>query len=433
MSPFIISLIGLVIFLILMSQGMPIAFSFALVGMVGIIFVRSLGTGLSQAGDMPFTWATNGTLLAIPLFVLMGQFAFESGISSELFSTAYKWAGRLPGGLAVATTLACTGFAACCGVSVAAAATMGSVAYPEMKKFRYSPRLASGCIAAGASLSCLIPPSAAFIVYGVFTQTSIGKLFIAGIIPGVLLAILYIAIILVMCKQDPELGPQGPIFTFKEKIAATRGVLGMLILFLIVIGGMFAGIFTPSEAGAMGALGAFIIYLIKRRFKFSGIKSALRDSMITTSFILTITIGAMIFNNFLALGGFTETFKTWLGALSVSKHLIMFCILIIYIPLGMFMDGLAMLLLTLPIVFPVVSSLGFDPIWFGIVITLLVETALITPPVGLNSFVVHGITKVPLGDVFRGILPFFGMQLIWIAMLYIFPQITLFLPGIMKQ
>jgi tripartite ATP-independent transporter DctM subunit len=296
-----------------------------------------------------------------------------------------------------------------------------------MKSFNYHPRLATGCIAAGGSLSCLIPPSAAFIVYGVLTETSIGKLFIAGIVPGLMLAGMYMFIIYFMCRRNPTLGPPGPTFSFREKMASLKGIVSMLILFIIVMGGLFIGVFTPSEAGAMGAFGAFVIMVIRRRLTISALIMALKDAIITTSFVLTITIGAMIFSNFLALGGFATLFREWVTALPVSRHIIMISILLIYIPLGMVMDGLAMQLLTIPIVFPIVQTFKFDPIWFGVILTLIVEMALITPPVGMNSYVVHGVTKVPLEEVFRGVVPFFLMMMGCLALLYAFPQITLVL------
>ncbi len=427
MSPLVICLLGLAAFFIIMSQGMPIAFAFAFVGCAGIMFLKGLGPGLSVVGNAPYTWATMGALLPVPLFMLMGQFMYHSGFSTELYSAAHRWLGRRAGGLALATTLASTGFAACSGASLAGAATMGAVAYPEMRSFKYHPRLSTGCIAAGGSLSCLIPPSAAFIVYGVLTETSIGKLFIAGILPGLLLAALYMTVIVILCRRNPSLGPPGPSYPLREKLASLKGILGVIALFLIVIGGLFIGVFTPSEAGAMGAFGSFVIMVLRGRLTKTTLVTSLRDAITTTCFVLTITIGAMVFSNFLAIGGFASLFRQWVMALPVSRHLIMIAILLMYIPLGMFMDGLAMQLLTLPIVYPIVFGLGFDPIWFGVVLTLIVEMALITPPVGMNSYVVHGVTRVPLEEVFRGILPFFLMMLACLGLLYIFPQITLIL------
>ena len=269
MSPLVLSILGLVAFFLLISQGISIAFAFAIVGFVGLFLLKGINPAMGLVGMAPYTWASMGALLPIPLFVLMGQFVFHSGISTELYGTAHKWAGRFPGGLALATTIASTGFAACSGASMAGAATMGTVAYPEMKEFHYDPRLSTGCITAGGSLSCLIPPSAAFIIYGALTETSVGKLFIAGILPGLLLAGLYMALILVMCRRNPNLGPSGPSFSLRERLTSLKGVLGVLALFGLVMGGLFAGVFAPSEAGAMGAFGAFIIVLIRGRLNKS--------------------------------------------------------------------------------------------------------------------------------------------------------------------
>jgi tripartite ATP-independent transporter DctM subunit len=410
---------------------MHIAFAFALVGGIGVCLIKGPGPALSLIGSEPYTWASNGSLLAVPLFILMGQFVYQSGISTELYESAHKWVGRLPGGLAMATTLSSTAFGACCGISMAGCATFGTIAFPEMEKYKYNRRLSTGCIAAGGSLSSLIPPSAPFIIYGVFTETNIGKLFIAGIFPGLLLAVLYLAVILVMCKRNTRLGPPGPSYPWREMLVSLRGVLGVVILFVLVIGGLFTGVFTPSEAGAMGAFGAFIIALVKRRLTISSLIAALRESIKTTCFIITIAIGAMIFAKFLAVGGFSAMFGDWITGIPLPADVIMIIILLMYIPLGMVIDVLAMILLTLPIVFPVVVSLGFDPIWFGIMLTLLGEMGLITPPVGMNAYVVQGVTKVPLEEVFRGIAPFFLIMLMCLILVYIFPQITLFLPGAM--
>ena len=309
---------------------------------------------------------------------------------------------------------------------------MGTVAYPEMQKFKYSPRLSCGSIAAGGTLSSLIPPSAPLIVFGVLTNTSISKLFIGGILPGIMLSALYILVIIAMCTYNPKLGPPGPSSSLKEKIVSLKGVIGALCLFVVVMGGMFVGIFTPSEAGTIGAFGAFIIIIAKRQFNKNSLVAVLKGAIIGTCFVLTITIGAMIFTNFLTVSGFTSMFQGWVKALPLSPTLIMVCIVILYLVLGCFMDALAMMLLTLPIIFPIVASLGYDPLWYGILQTLLAEVALVTPPVGLNAYIVHGVTKVPLQDVFMGIMPFFVMMVIGIVFLFLFPQIVTFLPGIMN-
>jgi C4-dicarboxylate transporter, DctM subunit len=366
------------------------------------------------------------------LFVLMGQFVFQSGISTDIYEMANKWVGRFPGGIAMATMLACTGFAACSGSSLAGAATMGTIAFPEMEKFKYDRRFSTGCIAGGGTLSILIPPSTSMIIYGFLTETSIAKLFLAGIIPGILLSLFFLLTIYFLCKIYPQLGPIGQAFSLKEMILSLKGVIGMLLLFILVMGGLYFGLFTPSEAGAVGATGAFIISIIKRKADSHSIIASTKTALEVSCFILTITIGAMIFNTFLAVSGFTAVFSEWIVNLPLPSNLLIVLILLLYVPLGMFMDTMAMILLTIPIVFPIISAIGFDPIWFGILVTVMMETALITPPIGMNCFIVKGVTGVSLVDIFRGVLPFLGILLIFIGILFVFPKIILFLPNMIK-
>lgn len=432
MSPLVVGGIAVAIFLILVFNKLPIGFTFALVGCAGLILFRGLDSGLSVLGSTPFSWGTTEALIPLPLFVLMGQFAFYSRISEDLYDTAHKWFGRFPGGIALATTVAATGFGACCGVSMAGAATFGTIAYPEMAKLGYDRRLATGCIVAGGSLSSLIPPSLGFILYGMLTKTSIAALFIAGIIPGILLSVLYLITIYVRCKLNPQLGPAGPSFTWKEMLISLKGVWGMLILFLLVIGGLYLGVFTPTEAGAVGAFGAFVIALAGRRLTISGMIESTKGTLVMTCFILTMVIGANIFNSFLGVIGLTTSFSNWISGITFSPYIILLFIIIIYIALGMFMDIGAIMLLTVPLFVPPLVSMGFDPIWLGVQVILLVELGFMTPPVGLNSFVVAGVTKVPLSEVFRGIVPFAVCMAVCEVFLVAFPQISLFLPSIMK-
>jgi C4-dicarboxylate transporter DctM subunit len=430
LSPLIIFIIGLVAFLTLAFLGMPIAFAFAMVGFVGVLLIKGIGPGLSMLGAAPWQWAGQAGLIVVPLFILMGQFAFHSGISRDLYVAANKWIGRLPGGLALATNLACTGFAACTGSSLASGATMGTITYPEMMKFNYSPRLATGCIASGGTLGILIPPSIVFIIYGFLTAQPIGTLFIAGILPGLLLSVTFATTILAMCIRNPRLGPRGEPFSWRERFTSLTGIWGMLLLFVLVIGGLYFGVFAPSEAGAMGAFGAFVIAL-SRRTKVPLFITALKDSLRLTCMILTITIGAMIFGVFLTLSGAPSMLAAWIAALPVSPYLILIFILLMYIPLGMVMDALAMVLLTIPIIFPIITGLGFNPIWFGVLIVIVFEMALITPPVGMIVYVVQGVTKVPLEEVFAGNMPFLIAMIVSLVILVAFPQISLFLPSTM--
>ena len=426
MPPTLLFIIGLVFFLFLAFIGMPIAFAFGLVGFLGTLFLMGPEAGLSLLGTAPWQWASNGGFIVVPLFILMGTFSFHSGISQALYVAAYRWLGRLPGGLAIATNLACTGFAACTGTSLASGATMGTIAFPEMKRFKYDQRLATGCIGAGGTLGILIPPSIFFIIYGFITQQPIGSLFIAGILPGLLLSGMFLLLILGMCIRNPKLGPRGEIFTWKEKIKSLTGVWGVIALFVLVIGGLYLGVFAPSEAGAIGALGSFIIAL-SRRTKVSKLFQALTDSIRMTCMVLTITIGAMMFNIFVTISGVPALFAEWISGLPVSPHMILILILVMYIPLGMVMDVMAMILLTVPIIFPIITSLGFDPIWFGVLIVVMCELANITPPVGMTVYIVHGVTGVPLEEVFRGNLPFVIVMIIGLAILVGFPDISLVL------
>ncbi len=431
MPPPAIFIIGLIAFLLLTFAGIPVAFAFATVGFVGIVAIMGLGPGLATLGSAPWQWASQSSLVVVPLFILMGQFAFHSGISRDLYVAAYKCIGRLPGGLALATSLACTGFAACTGSTVASAAAMGTIAYPEMMRFRYSPRLATGCIASGGTLGFLIPPSTLFVIYGFLTSQPVGVLFLAGIFPGLLLSALFFVLILLMCLKNPALGPRGEYFPWRESLSSLTGVWGMLLLFALVIGGLYFGVFAPSEAGAVGAFGAFGIALSRRRTTTAMFITALKDSLRITCITLTILIGAMIFAVFVTITGFPTVFAAWIADLPYSPYVILVLILLMYIPLGMVLDALGMVFLTLPTIFPIIVELGFNPIWFGVLLVLIVEMALISPPVGMIVYIVQGVTKIPLEDVFRGNLPFLGAMIVALAILTAFPQISLFLPGTM--
>lgn len=431
MNPLTIGFIAIGAFMFLSFLGLPLGFSFALVGFVGMVFLKGLMPALNLLGGNPYSQVSSFVLCSIPLFVLMGQFAFHSGISRNLFDAAYKIMARLPGGLAVATMAACTAFAACTGSSLASAATMGTITFPEMKRYNYSSRLATGTIAAGGTLGILIPPSTIFIILGIITETNIGALFIAGIFPGLLLSGLFILLILVRCKRNPTLGPPGDSFPWKERFRSLGGVWGMVGLFLLVIGGLYFGIFSPSEAGCIGAFGAFILALF-RRISFSNFLNALEGSAQITCYMLFILIGASIFNIFLGIAGVPAAVSNWITCLPIPPIGIVICMLLLYIPLGMFLDTLGMILLTVPIFFPVIVQLGFDPIWFGVLICMMTELGMITPPVAINVYIVQGVTRVPMEEVFQGIIPFVLMFLIAIGLIVAFPEISLFLPRTMK-
>ena len=432
LSPIVSGLIILAVFLLLVSQGVPIGVGFALSGFAGIIWSRGLDAGLSILGSVPFTWASSPMLIPMPLFIFMGFLAFRAGISRDLYKAAFMWFGRLPGGIAIATTVANAAFGATCGSAQAAAATMGPIAFPEMEKRGYDRRLATGSLAAGGTLAFLIPPSIPFILYGVLAETSIAKLFIAGIGPGILLCLVFSVVIFAMCRRNPRLGPVGPSFTWRERFVALKGSWGMLLLFAIVIGGLYLGVFTPSEAGAIGAFWAFILGLVMRRLTFSGIIAAAKESVRIVCFVMTIIIGAWIFNTFLGVSGFTTLFSDWINALPLSRYVILAFLIIVFTFVGMFLDIAAILLLTIPTIAPIMANLGFDLVWLGVLLILLQSIGFISPPIGLNAFIIQGVTKVPAEEVFRGSIPFIIATLICIALIVAFPAVCLFLPNLMK-
>ena len=433
MDPAIIGLFCIGGFFLLVFLGMPIGFTFAIVGFSGFAAIKGIEPALNLLGLIPYSWASSYMLVVIPLFVLMGQFAFQSGISGDLYAAGHKWVGSKPGGLALATEMACAGFAACSGSSLASAATMGVVAIPEMRKYNYSPRLAAASVAAGGTLGILIPPSIIFIIYGLLTETSIGKLFIAGIIPGILLSLLFMLVIYIMCVRDPKLGPKGPVYSTAEKLKSLWGIWGMLVLFILVIGGIYLGIFTPTEAGAIGAFGAFIITIIRKRMTWDVLIKTLQSTLSITAMIFMIVIGAQIFNSFLTLSGVPSMIAAWVSGMPYPPIVVLSMVLLLYVPLGMVMDSLPMILLTLPTLHPVVMNLGYDPIHFGVLVVIMCELANISPPMGMNLYIVNGVAKdIPMEDIIIGILPFAGVMILFVIIVMLFPQISLFLPNLMQ-
>jgi C4-dicarboxylate transporter DctM subunit len=431
MSPFIVGIIGIIVLVLVLLSGIPVAFGMILVGFVGVSYLLTWEAGLFIIGTVLWDTFTSYTLLVIPLFVLMGQIAFHSGISGRIYNTAYKWLGHQPGGVAMATIGGCAGFAAICGSSPATAATMGTVALPEMRKYHYDLALATGTVAAGGTLGILIPPSVVLIIYGIMAEESIGKLFVAGILPGILLTLLFLIILYIKCRRNPHLGPAGPKTTFKEKLASLPGTIEMLLLFGLVIGGLLVGWFTPTEAGGAGSAGALLIALARKGLPWSAFKTAIMDTMRMACMILFIIGGAIVFGRFLTLSRIPLELANWVTSLPAPPLTILLIIFFVYFLGGCFMDALSFLIITIPIFLPVVKSLGYDPIWFGVVMVVLLETGAVTPPVGMNVYVIKGIaTDVPLETIFKGILPFVLMMVVCIAILIIFPQIALFLPGL---
>ena len=431
MSPEATGIVGIGLLLFLFLLRMPVAFSMAFVGFVGFAYLAGPGPALSILAQDIYESFSSYPLSVIPMFILMGSFAFASGISKRLFSTTYTWVGSLRGGLTIATVLACAGFAAICGSTAATAATMGKIALPEMKKYKYDDTLATGTVASAGTLGVMIPPSTVLIVYGILVEESIGKLFVAGILPGVILSLMFVAVVAILCLRRPEIGPPGPATTWLAKVKATGGIIEAVILFLLAIGGLFLGWFSPTQAGAIGAGGALLIGLVRGQLTWETFFDAGRDGLRTGCMVLFIITGAVVFGHFLAISTIPFLLADWIGSLPIHPMAIMAVIVFIYFIGGFFMDSMALIVVTVPIFYPIVQKLGFDPIWFGVLIVLTGEMGVITPPVGVNVFVIKGIAPdIPLHLIFKGIFPFLGALIILTIIIMFFPQIATFLPSL---
>lgn len=423
---------GIFSMLLLMFLGLPIGFTLALVGLGGTVLLLGPSVALPQLHITLYSIVSNYSLTVLPFFILMGFFADVSGISNEIFGVAEKWLRRLPGGLALATIAGCAGFASISGSSVATAATMGAVALPEMKKYGYSDSLAAGTVAAGGTLGFLIPPSVAFVMYGIIAEESVGKLLIAGYIPGIILAIAFMSIVIIQVKINPNLAPSNPDpVSWKQKIIALKDIWGMLIVFVMVMGGIYFGIFTATEAGGMGAFVLFVFVILKRRMTRKILFGTLLRSATVTCMIFTILFGAYLFGDFLTLSQVPTQMINAMTAISDNKYVIFAMVVVVYLILGCFIESVPMLVLTVPILLPLIKAIGFDPIWFGVIVVMMVEAALITPPVGMNVFVISGLLKnVPMTTIFKGAVPFVIAILAVVILLVIFPQIATFLPRV---
>lgn len=427
-----IGITGIVILIILLFSNMPVGFVMGLVGLAGFIYVKGIGPGLDLLANDVFEIFSSYGLTVIPLFVLMGQLSFQSGISRRLFEAAYVVLGKRKGGLAMATIGTCAGFSAISGSTNATAATMATVAIPEMKRYGYNMGLATGTVAAGGSLGILIPPSTVFIVYGILTEQSIGKLFMAGILPGILLTLLFMTAIYIVVILNPSLAPVGPQTSFKEKVSSFVGVMETLLLFGVVMGGIFFGFFTPTEAAAIGAFVTLAMAMIRKQINWKGFMNALADTTRTSCMVMVIVAGATVFGHFMAVTRVPYELSAWAGNLPWPGFVIMMIIVLIYLLGGCFMDAFALIMLTIPIFSPLAQTLGFDLIWFGVVIVLVSEMGVITPPVGINVYVVHGVAKdVPLEAIFKGVMPLLVALIICNIVLLLFPKIALFLPNLM--
>jgi tripartite ATP-independent transporter DctM subunit len=432
MTPTLAGIAGIAALLALLALRMPIGIAMALVGAIGIAVLNSPDAALTILGSYPYSYAAVQALSVIPLFVLMGNFAVVSGMSGDLFAAAYAWIGHRRGGLASATILACAGFAALSGSSVASAITMGRVALPEMRRYDYDPRLATGVVAAGGTLGILIPPSTILVIYAILTEQSIGKLFLAGFLPGLLLTALFVLTVIAVCAVRPAYGPPGERRALAERIDALKRAAAFFVVVIATIGGMYAGVFTVTEAAAVGA-GLTLAHAIwRRRLTPANLADALLQTVRTTAMVFLILIGAHVLSPFLALSRIPVDLANALVALGLPSLVVLGVLLAAYIILGMFLEGFAILVLTVPIVFPIVTALGYDPVWFGIFMVIVLEMGLISPPVGINVFVVKGVAEdVPMGRIFAGIIPFWVAMVVCVALLVAFPQLALVLPNSM--
>lgn len=429
-------LLSIILFFVLLGFKMPIAYAMAMAGFLGFSYIVSPAAAFRVVSKDIYTTFSSYTLSVIPMFVFMGFIAFYSGIGSRIYNFAYKLIGHLPGGLSIATQVTCGLFGAVCGSNTATAATIGAIAIPEMKKYKYNDSLSTASVAAGGALGILIPPSVIFIVYGIATEQSVGSLFLAGIVPGLLLMCLYMLTVYILAKKNPLLAPPGPKYSWKERFESLRGgIWEVAIIFALSLGGLFLGWFTPTESGAVGAFGILALSLLEKQLTFEGLKKALTDSTRTTAMIMLLVAGAVIFGRLMAVSRIPFELANWAGNLPLPPYAVMAIILAIYFVLGFFIDALALVLLTIPIFYPVaVNVLGYDPIWFGVIIVLVVAMGVITPPVGMNVYVIKGIVPdIALETIFRGIWPFVGALTLCIFLLIAFTPIATFLPELLSN
>jgi tripartite ATP-independent transporter DctM subunit len=430
MDPVTIAVIGLALMFALMLFGMPIGFAMLLAGVLGNAYLLSVPAATHLMSTNVWDQFSSYGLSVVPLFVLMGQFAYRAGITERLYDAAYKWFGRMPGGLACTTITASAGFSAICGSNSATAATMGTIALPAMRRYGYHRALATGAVAVGGTLGVVIPPSVVMIVIAVQTEQSLLRLFLAGIVPGLILTALFLATVLVMCLRKPELGPPGPATSMKEKLASLSGVIETLILFMLVIGGLYVGWFTPTEAGAAGAFGAMVVGLVRRRLSLKEIVLSASETLRISAMVVLLITGAVLFGRFLTVSRLPFELADWAAALPVPPLVIMMVVVLIYLVGGALMDALGFLVVTVPIFFPMAIALGYDPVWFIIVLTVVTTMGAVTPPVGVNVFIVNGLSPdVPIHVIFLGVMYFMLAYVACLALMWIFPQTVLYLPN----
>lgn len=443
MNPALLGLLGLLAMLLLVAIRVPIAFGMAFVGFLGMILAvgwpaggefdaaRGFDAAWAYVSFEPFSFIANFPIVAVPLFLLMGYVAFHAGFTRDIYYAARVWLSRLNGGLAMASVAGCAMFAAVSGSSLATAAAMGKLAVPEMLRYKYDKGLAAGVVAASGTLGSLIPPSILMVLYGIFTEESIGQLLMAGLIPGILSAAIYMLMIYVRARINPEIGPRAEAVGWVDRIVALKGTWSIIVLFLIVMGGIYLGIVTPTEAAAVGAAGAFILGFAARRLNRRNSWAALVETVRQCANIFALVLGAKIFVGFIALTGVASVVTEWAGTLDLPPLMIMLVLSLVFIVLGTFMDPLGMMLLTLPVVTPIISHLGYDLVWFGVIMVKFLEIGLITPPVGLNCFILKGVVgdTIPLETIFKGIFWFLAMDVLTLAILILWPEISLWLPN----
>jgi tripartite ATP-independent transporter DctM subunit len=433
MSEVMIGILGLAVVLLLFLTGIELGFAMALVGFLGFSYIVSVKAGLNLLAKDVFDVLANYGFTVIPLFVLMGQVAFNAGIAKRLYDSAYKFIGHVPGGLAMATVGGATAFKAICGSSPATAATFASVAVPEMDRYNYDKKLSTGIVATVGTLGILIPPSVTLIVFGIITEQSIGRLFLAGIIPGLIIAFFFVCIIYGWCKMNPSLGPKGERSTWKARIASLPEVIWVVVIFLLVIIGLMRGFFTPTEAGSVGTFAVLLLTIFKRDMNWKGYVKSVAESLRTACMVLMLIAGSTVLGHFLAVTKIPMIAADWIIQLPFHKYTVMVLIAFIYLLGGSFIDDLAFMVLATPIFYPVIIKMGFDPIWFGMIIGITVMIGVVIPPVAINVFVVKNITKVPFGVIYAGVLPFLISLIVGGALLFIFPQIATFLPSIFMK
>ncbi len=433
MNEIAIGIVGLFMLLLLFLTGIDLGFGMAIVGFFGFACIRSFDAAFIMIATDLFETLSSYGLTVMPLFILMGQLSFQAGIANKLYDTAHKFVGHIPGGLAVATVLGTTMFKAVCGSSPATTATFASIAVPEMDRYGYSKRLSTGTVASSGTLGVLIPPSVSLIVFGLITEQSIGKLFLAGFLPGLMIAFFFALIILVWCRLDPTLGPKSQKYAWRERWAGLPEVIWPAVIFVVVIGGLMKGVFTPTEAGSIGTFAVLLLVVLKGNLNFKGYVDSMSQALKTACMVFMLVVGSIIMGHFLAVTKIPMVTAQWIGDLPVNRYLIIGLIIIIYNIGGSFIDDFAFMMLATPVFFPAITKLGFDPCWFGIVIMVTVMIGGIIPPVAMNVFIVKNITKVPFGVIYSGCYPFLIALILSVVLLCAFPQIAIFLPSLLMK